>query len=282
MIRRAPVARAALAEAASRKILLAGMVVSIGFVGLFWLGFAAAFGSLQQDGTPAMDRVIVATIMTVLGLYAVQFLASFLSILLAAGSVAGEVGADRALVVLARPLPRWSWLAQRSGSFGGLAVVYVTVMAGGVLLIAATIGSYQPLSPVRGLALLAAEMVLLMTLGVAVSTRLSTVATGVVVVALYGLGWLGGIIEFVGRTIDNATAERIGVAVSLLIPSDALWRGASYYLQPAAFLLSPEAAEGGIPFASTAPPNGALLLWALAYVVGCAALAVRSLTRRDL
>ena len=275
------VARAALQEARSRKVLLAGVAVSVGFVGLFWLGFSLAFGSLQADDIEAFDRVLAATLMTVLGLYAVQFLASFLSILLASGSVAGEISADRVLVVLARPLPRWSWLAQRAGAFALLAVVYVTVMAGGVLLVATLIGDYRPISPTRGLLLLGLQVAVLMSLGVALSTRLSTVASGVVVVALYGLAWLAGIMEFVGAAIDNPAVERIGVAVSLLMPSDAVWRGASYYLQPAAFLLSPDI-DGGIPFASTSPPSGALIAWALLYVVVCAAVAARSLARRDL
>lgn len=271
----------ALREAANRKVLPIGLVVSFGFVGLFWLGFATAFGRVTAETGDDFSQVAAATIMTVLGLYAVQFLAAFLAILLAAGSVAGELDSGRALAVLARPVARWSWLAQRGLAFGGLAVTYVSVMSVGVLVVAATVGGYGPLSATRAIALLALEMVVLVALGVALSTRLSTVASGVVVVALYGLAWLAGIMEFVGRAVDNPALERIGVVVSLVMPTDALWRGASFYLQPAAFLLAPDTGPG-IPFAAVAPPSTALIIWAMGYVTVCAWVAAKSLGARDL
>ena len=53
--------------------------------------------------------------MTVLGLYAVQFLAAFMAVLLASGAVAPEIESGRLHAILARPISRTSWLAQRAG-----------------------------------------------------------------------------------------------------------------------------------------------------------------------
>ncbi len=62
----------------------------------------------------------------------------------------------------------------------------------------------------------------------------------------------------------------IGIASSLLIPSDALWCGASYYLQSPAFLTA------------ITPVSGALVVWSFGYVVLTLALAAWRFRRRDL
>jgi ABC-2 type transport system permease protein len=103
----------------------------------------------------------------------------------------------------------------------------------------------------------------------------------VVLFSLFGLAWMGGIVEFVGDTVGNQTMVDLAVAVSLLFPSDAIWRAASYYLQPPTFL-GVAVSRGGIPFAALTPPTAALLAWALAYPAAALLGALRTFARRDL
>ena len=116
-----------------------------------------------------------------------------------------------------------------------------------------------------------------------------TLANGVVVFTLLGLAWLAGIIEFVGRLLASAPDStgsnallNIGTAVSLLLPSDALWRGASYYLESPSLLVAMGTARGGIPFFSAAPPQPALIWWSLGYVAVVLGGAVLAFRGRDL
>jgi ABC-type transport system involved in multi-copper enzyme maturation permease subunit len=77
----------------------------------------------------------------------------------------------------------------------------------------------------------------------------------------------------------------LGTAVSLLLPADAVWRGASFHALPPSFLTLTSFANGedvGLPFASTAPIAPAMLAWALVYPVACLSLAVAAFRRRDL
>jgi len=107
---------------------------------------------------------------------------------------------------------------------------------------------------------------------------------------LLGLAWLAGIIEFVGSLLQNApdttggnAMVNIGTAVSLLLPSDALWRGASYYLEsPSLLAVMGTAGRGGIPFFSSNPPATALLVWSVGYVVVVLGGAVVAFRGRDL
>jgi hypothetical protein len=141
------------------------------------------------------------------------------------------------------------------------------------------------------LLLMLLEGVLLLTLSLCGSTLMPTLANGIVVFTLLGLAWLAGIIEFVGRLLSftsNPGASgadallNIGTAVSLLVPSDALWRGASYYLESPSLLAAFGGARGGIPFFSTSPPPPALIWWSIGYVVVVLSGAVLAFRARDL
>ena len=107
-----------------------------------------------------------------------------------------------------------------------------------MLLVARLIAGYEVPDPLHALLLMLLEGVLLLTVSLFGSTLMPTLANGVIVFTLLGLAWLAGIIEFVGRLLQNAPDStggdamlNIGTAVSLLLPSDALWRGASFYLE---------------------------------------------------
>jgi ABC-type transport system involved in multi-copper enzyme maturation permease subunit len=275
------IVRLTLREAANRKVLLVGGVISAAFLVLFWLGFTVGFSSAASESDPT-DTAMAATVMSVLGLYAVQFLAAFMAVLLASGSVAPEIDSGRLHAVLARPISRTSWLAQRAGTFAGLAALYITVMSGAILAIASVVAGYGAIAPGRAVLLLALEVAVLVALGTALSVRLSAIAAGVVVIALYGAAWIAGIMEIVGSALGNESLERIGVAVSLVIPSDALWRGASYYLQSPAVVAATSSRDLAIPFAGQSGPSPAFVAWAVAYTLAWSLLADRWFRRRDL
>jgi Cu-processing system permease protein len=275
------VARWTLTEAVSRRLVLAAVLLSVAFVGLFGLAFSILYGRVAAEPGDDLSPVFAATLLTVLGLYAVQFLAAFLALLLSAGAVSGEAESGTLHAVLARPLGRAQYLLGRWAASVALLSLYVVAMAGSLLLVARVVAGYQPVDPVRAVALLLLEMVLLLTVGLLGSTFLPTLANAVALFSLFGLAWLGGIVEFIGQTVANQTLVNLGVVVSLVFPSDAAWRAASYYLQPPLFL-GEAVTGGGIPFAALTPPTAALLAWVLAYPVAALLAALRTFARRDL
>lgn len=279
---RLPIARLTLQEVISRRLVLWCAVLSVAFLALFTAGFAFLRGRFDDAPDPeGIVPLFAATLVTVLGLYVVSFLASFLALFLSVGAVSSEADSGVLQAVLARPLRRRSWLLQRWGACAAIAIAYTVLMAGALLGIARLFSGYAPLDPWRAVGLIAAEAVLLLTVGMLGSTRLSTLANGVVVFSLFGLAWLAGVIEFVGETIANRAMVNLGIAVSLFVPSDALWRGASYYAQSPSFVTE-VLSEGGLPFSATSPPSAALLWWASGYVVLLLTLAVRAFAKRDL
>ena len=83
--------------------------------------------------------------------------------------------------------------------------------------------------------------------------------------------------EQIGSFMHNETAVDIGILTSLLIPSEAMWKLASYLMQPPAIR-----SLGLSPFSLASAPSTTMLVYALIYVVIILLWAVRSFQRRDL
>ena len=278
------IARFTIQEAISRRLILAGTVLSLTFLGLFALGFGLIYHNSSDLSGPmsdAQEQAAFGTIMTVLGLYAVNFLAGFLALFLSVGAISGEIDSGALHAVLARPLRRAEFVVGRWLAYAGLIGVYVGLMAGLLLLSARLISGYTTPDPVRATLLMMLAAVVLLTLSLFGSTLLSTLANGVVVFTMFGLAWLAGIIEFIGGALSNEAMLNVGTAVSPLIPSDAIWRGASYYIQSPLFLAGMNAQEG-IPFAGTTPPATPLVVWGLLYPLVLLGAAVLTFSHRDL
>ncbi|HWD43063.1 MAG TPA: ABC transporter permease subunit [Actinomycetota bacterium] len=296
------VARWTVLEARRRRLLLAGALLSVAFVALFVLGFVLLYRTQQRElleapaqgagpaaGFSAREELLaMSTILVILGLYGVQFLAALLGLFLGVASVSPEIDSGALHAVLARPLSRLQYLMGRFLALAGLLTAYVVVMSGALLLTARIVAGYRPGDATRVVGLMVLQVLILLAVSVLGSTVLPTLANGVVMLVLFGLTWLGGIIGFVGTIPPgNELLANLGTAVSLLLPADAVWRGASYHVLPPSFLVASSFAAGGddvvgLPFGSTTPMAPAMLAWAVAYPVACLAVAVAAFRRRDL
>ena len=286
------IARFTLQEAVSRRLILAGVLISLAFIGLYTLGFHFAYDKSLENTTSPEQRLslgVAFATLTLFGVYVVNYLASFLALFLAVAAVSGEIDGGTLHAVLARPLKRSEFIVGRWLGYTCMIAAYIVAMTGLVLLVANLIAGYTVPNPLPALLLMLLEGILLLTLSLFGSTIMPTLANGIVVFTLLGLAWLAGIIEFVGRLLATASDStggdamlNIGTFVSLLLPSDALWRGASYYLESPSMLAALGATRGGIPFFSTLPPTSALVVWSVGYVCVVLCGAVLAFHARDL
>ena len=128
-----------------------------------------------------------------------------------------------------------------------------------------------------------AEGALLLTLALFLSTRISVIATGVIGVAVFGAGWLAGVVGTLGTALNIAALRTVGQVGRFLIPTDGLWHGAIYYLQPPS-LIADHLAEGGRqnPFYAQGAPSWPYLMWVACWFVIVLIAAVASFDRREL
>jgi ABC-type transport system involved in multi-copper enzyme maturation permease subunit len=174
------------------------------------------------------------------------------------------------------------------GKWAGLALLVVIYAGGaGVLeLIGVDLTTgYVPPHPVQLIAYVAGEGVILLTLGLLLSTRLPGMTGGIIGLAAYFIAWVGGILGGVGVALNNDVLRHSGTVISLLVPTDQLWRGAVYSMEPASILATARAAGRGLagnPFLVTDPPTFAFLAWTLLWIAGVLALTLWSFRAREI
>ena len=263
-------------EARRRRILAAALVLGAAFVALFGIGLYFMSRDIRTHAPPAQQALFL-NLITLTALYAANFLIVMTAVLVTIDTLAGEIGSGVIETLCTKPVPR---AAVALGKWLGcwlILVLYGFVLCGGVLAVALLVGGTTPPNAGLGLTLILLEGTLLLTLALAGGTRLPTLANGITVFGLYGLAFVGGWMEQIGTMAGNASARYIGIAASLLVPSESLWQLAAYHMQP------PIARDVQIgPFLTASVPSPAMVIWALGYVLVALVVALRLFHTRDL
>lgn len=278
-------ARLTINEAFRRKLVLAVLLLSAAFLVLYAFGFQIVNDDVTQfnddrGGRPGIELPyeVQASAMVMLGLYTVNFLAGVMTIFAAVGAVSAEIESGVLQAILPKPIARWEVIIGKYIGFLIMIAIYVALMVSSVVLISRTIGEYSPPNVEQGYLLIVLVCAILLSLTMLGSTIFATMANGVTVFMLYGMAVTGGLVEQIGNSLDNDTMVRIGVLTSVAVPSDAMWKLASYKVQPqiAVNLLGPN------PFGTSAPPSDLAVRYALLYCATLVLASVLVFRRRDI
>jgi ABC-type transport system involved in multi-copper enzyme maturation permease subunit len=276
------IARLTILEASRRKLLLALGILTIVVIVLTSWGFSRL--PTMNNVTPAEVR-IASSQLTILMAFMFSGVLALGSTLVAAPSIASDIESGIALAILPRPIRRSQLLM---GKWLGLALLVALYAAGSGLLelLGIWLGTnYLPPNPIASIGFVAAEGLILMTLALLLSTRLAPMTGGVIALVLFFVAWIGGIALGIGTAFDNQTIKDIGIGSRLLIPTDGLWHGAIFYLEPPDFLAAARAAgraRAGNPFFAEAPLPGIYLAWVVGWMAAMIGLANWSFLKRDL
>jgi ABC-type transport system involved in multi-copper enzyme maturation permease subunit len=276
------IARLTILEASRRKLLLALGVLTVAVIVLTSWGFSRL--PTMNNVTPAEVR-LAASQLTILMAFMFSGVLALGSTLVAAPSIASDIESGIALAILPRPIRRSQLLMGKWLGLAGLVTLYAA--GSGLLeLLGIWIGTnYLPPNPIASIAFVAAEGIILMTLALLLSTRLSPMTGGVIALVLFFVAWIGGIALAIGITFDNSTIKAIGIGSRLLIPTDGLWHGAIYYLEPSEFLAAARVAgraRAGNPFFADSPLPWQYLLFVVGWGLAVLGLANWSFAKRDL
>jgi ABC-type transport system involved in multi-copper enzyme maturation permease subunit len=279
------VAGLTLREAARRRVLRALGALTVALLALSAWGFSKLAG-IEFEGsalTSGEERLLASQVLNLV-MFGLSLIAALGTAFLAGPSLAGEIESGTALSVLARPVRRSAvlvgkWLGLVAFGGGFVAVAGLAQF----LVVRATVG-YWPPQPIEGLALLAAQTTVLLTLALLLATLISPMASGVVAVGLFGATWIAGVVGGIGEALGNEGVARVGTVSRMLLPTDGLWRGAMHALQDpiAVAQFGGPAVEGGFPFLSKAPLTATYLGWTGVWVALLLGLAAVTFLRRDL
>ena len=276
------VAGLTLREASRRRVIWALAALTVVLLALSGWGFSRLVGLSSDLGTMTSGEArLVASILLNLIMFGMSLIAAIGTAFLAGPTLAGEVDSGQALAMLARPVRRSEVLLGKWLGLIAFGCGYVILAGLAQLLVVRAVVGYWPPNAAGGLALLAAETITLLTLALLLSSAVSTMASGIIAVGLFGATWVAGVVGGVGHALGNAGVERVGTVSRILLPTDGLWHGAMNAFQDPSALLQMGNDQGGFPFLSESALTPAYLAWAAVWIAVIWGLTALSFQRRD-
>ena len=271
-------------EAARRRVLWVLVALAAIAVSLTAWGVSSLISAAREEGITELNLKLVISQILIFIAFMFGFVLVMTAAFFGSPAIATDLESGIAQAMLARPLPRASYLL---GRWLGLATVIVGyAIASGLVAIAVVgwISGYLPPDPLLPVAYLAGQALVLLSLTVLLSTRLPPIAGGAIAVVAYGLAWMAGVLGKIGLALGATALVNVSEASRFLLPTDALWQWVVYGLEPA-FVINAAAGEFvavSSPFFAASGPSPALVAWAVIWVVLVLALAVTQLRRREL
>jgi ABC-type transport system involved in multi-copper enzyme maturation permease subunit len=272
------IARLTIREAQRRRLLWVALFMGVAFLLVFGIAFHYIQLDIQRHQTMPDQDSFVSVLLLTAGLYAVNLLVNVVAVLVSVTTLSGEIESHTIDAIVTKPIPRWQVVVGKWVGFAVLVLAYLAFLVSGLMLIVYLRSGFYMDNIGRGVLLMALAALLVLTLSIAGGTRLSTIANGVLAFMLFGLAFLGGLVEQVGALIRNTAAVNVGIVSSLIMPADSLWKKAVAYFQPSDISNPFELG----PFAAITEPSALMVAYAVIYLVALLLFALWSFTRRDL
>lgn len=281
------IARLTVHEASRRRLLLALLILTLIVVGFSAWGFNKITTVTRPDGTtlPQAQVALITSQLLIVVVFMYSGVLALSAAVVAGPLISSEVESGLLLAMLARPLRRSEVVL---GKWLGLAVLVAIYAAGSAFLELTAVDwatGYLPPHPVQLVVYVGAEGLALLSLGLLLSTRLSGITGGVIALVAWLMGWIGGVVGDIGAALQNQAVENVGVISHLLLPTDGLWRGAIYALEPDTFLATMRAAGVAAranPFLAVDPPPVSFLAWVVVWFGLILGLSIWSFRTREI
>jgi ABC-type transport system involved in multi-copper enzyme maturation permease subunit len=269
-------------EAVRRRLVAAFAVISVVLVGLSgWAFFRLSHGTPFTSG----ETNLVLPQAVVLFMFMFSFVVALSASAVAALAVSGEIDSGVLQTVVARPIRRSDVLLGKWLGLVGLLAAYTAIVCGLQVGVVYWASGFVAPDPAAAAAFVWGEGVVLLTFVLLLSTRLSALAAGVIGVAMFGMAWLAGVAGALSTAFHIRALHTVSEVSQYLLPTDGLWHGAIFYLEPPSFV--PQQLAGtpvgtGDPFLALTAPPWPYLAWAVIWLVLVLVLGLVSFERREL
>jgi ABC-type transport system involved in multi-copper enzyme maturation permease subunit len=271
-------------EAARRRLLWALIVLTVVVVALTGWAFERLVSLAHARNVNELALTLGLSQTVILVAFMFSFVLAMTAAFFAAPALASDIDSGVAQAMLARPIRRSDLLL---GKWLGLCVVigaYAALSGAGELAVIQLVTGYAPPDPVGAIAYLAAEAVVLLTLALVLGARLPGIASGAIVVVVYGLTWIAGVMGAVGAFFKTDALTQAADVSRIIVPLDGLWRGAVFSLEPQAVIFAVGQAPqiAGNPFFAAQAPSAAYLAWSAAWIAILLGTGIWLLRRREI
>ncbi len=265
------IARFTFQEAMRKRIFLAVVLLSM----LMLLGFAILFNFIVSvsNGPVEMSRELFVlgegAFMSVPAIWLVYLLSSLLTILLTTNMLSGEIDAGTFAIIVPKPIRRYEIVFGKWLCYALLLTIYTACLFFAFLLIIYWITGYWPSNAFNALGVLELVVFVLMGLTTAGSAIVPTLVNGAIILVLFIAAQVFSFVNLIAPFVaPNAkdSVQNITTVMSLIMPTDALWHGSSFYLTSGVLSLI-ETSRINTPFTSDTPIATALLIWSVVYAL---------------
>ncbi|HUZ76090.1 MAG TPA: hypothetical protein VMV93_00760 [Chloroflexota bacterium] len=261
----------------NRIIALAGGLTAV-FVMLMAWGVHKL--DLATAANSALEHAVGMAAIDLLAFFVASFMIAVLAVFIPGASSRSDADSGLLQGLLARPVRRIELLAGKWLGSAVLLLLYVVLLSIAIAGVVWLASGYLPAQLLGASALLLLEGLVMLTLRLLFGAFLGSLPSGILPLMLYGLAWMGGLVETVGQQLNVSSLVTAGIVSSLLVPTDILWRGASYFLEPANVAIALQATRG-VPFLSSSPIATPMVGWALLYVIVLFFAGAAIMSRRD-
>jgi Cu-processing system permease protein len=274
-----------LREALRRKVFVVVLLLTIGFLVLFWLANHFLFQNIADISPPVGSgidaRAFAGATIFGLAMFGTLFLGVVLAIFLTLGVVRGD--AERGLLqpLIVRPVGRVTLLVARWLGAVAVCAPYVGGVYVATMLITGLTGHWWPDHIVTPGVELAAGVAVVAALSLLGSVFLTSTANGIAVFMIFGAGLVAGLVGTIGHGLSSHPLERAAKIAAWVLPFEALYQDALRQLTSKTSGLTGFLLELG-PFGGAYTGGVYVRFWAAAYLLLVIAVAAIGFTRRDL
>ncbi len=286
------ITRFTLLEAIRRRLFLAVVILSILILTAFSILLSIVINVSQARNVNSTDTQLEllggGVVITVLAIWMVYLLSSTLTIVFTANMISGEVEAGTFAVIVPKPLTRVEIVLGKWLGYALIVCTYTALMFLSFLAVIHWQTGYWPTDAPYALGMLELGMLALLGITTLGSSLVPTIVNGAIALMLFIGAPTASIVQFIVKFLNPTSlqaVQNITTVINLVIPTDALWHGASFYLLPPAadfVTLGISSQTFNTPFTSGQPVAPALLVWAALYCIALPALAVLRFQHRDL
>lgn len=198
---------------------------------LILLTITFRFMGKNFTGNNDMINMIVnlSSTISVIGFYFSSMLVAFLTIMLSIGIVSSELENGTILTILTKPIKRSEYILGKYLGTAVLIILYSAVLYTAVIIIStiskiSIVETFGAAALAKGFLFFILQPLTILSLALYGSTKFKTLNNGILIIAIYILGTIGGVIEQVGTFSNNVSLSTIGIIASLISPFEVTYR----------------------------------------------------------
>ncbi|MGI6515016.1 MAG: hypothetical protein ACOX3D_11790 [Syntrophomonadales bacterium] len=285
------IARLTFREMLNKRILLLGLVLTVVYLSILWLGLHYVGKDIPE--TAELVRLSLAGELLTAGLFVSGMLVSLVTVFSSAGAISADIENGIMPATAAKPISRTQIFLGKYAGLGLALVVYSLFVFIATNMIVWRVFHFYSDGFFSAMVLFALQPLVLLAVSLWGSTFLSTLGNGVFMFMLYSVAVIGGMLEYVGVQMSSmaltagasgtaaaSSLTMIGILTSLLLPVDSLYRLVNYLLLQG----SPVPAQlmRFTPFLTITPPSMEMLAYTAGYILLFIGLGIYKLSSRDL